>query len=183
MEEQGFPTFGAFPSNPSPQKTSRPSVKLIIRNHSVPDLWICIPLKKETIFSAPLYPSCGVSSVLFHNTSYTLQCTSAHSTHHINTPLYPLLRAGIQLKTRCGDGEKAATGLLRLSPSLHTGLKLMNLIPGETQEVERSIKHSTFSARSGKNAAPNDCVAVGCRQDVECGFCFSCCWKLCQAQV
>lgn len=95
-------------------KTSRPSVKLIIRNHSVPDLWICIPLKKETIFSSPLYLSCGVSSVLFHNTSYTLQCTSAHSTHHINTPLYPLLRAGIQLQTRCGDGEKAATGLLRL---------------------------------------------------------------------
>lgn len=159
-------------------------MKLIIRNHSVPDLWICIPLKRETIFSAPLYPSCGVSSVLFHNTSYTLQCTSAHSTHHINTPLYPLLRAGIQLQTRCGDGEKAATGLLRLSWSLHTGLKLMNLIPRETQEVERSIKHSTFSARSGKCAAHNDwSVAVGCRQDVECGFCFSCCWKLCQAQV
>ncbi len=66
--------------------------------------------EKKTIFSAPLYPSCGVSSVLFHNTSYTLQCASAHSTHHIKTPLYPLLEAGIQLRTQCGDGEKAATG-------------------------------------------------------------------------
>lgn len=140
--------------------------------------------EKKTIFSAPLYPSCGVSSVLFHNTSYTLQCASAHSTHHIKTPLYPLLEAGIQLRTQCGDGKKAATGWLRLSPSLHTGLKLMNLIPGETQRWKEALNTQLFQQDREKYAALNDWSAAGgCRQDVECGFCFSCCWKLCQAQV
>ncbi len=134
--------------------------------------------EKKNIFSAPLYPSCGVSSVLFHNTSYTLQCASAHSTHHIKTPLYPLLEAGIQLQTQCGDGW------LRLSPSRHTGLKLMNLIPGETQKWKEALNTPLFQQDWEKYAALNDWSAAGgCRQDVECGLCFCCCWKLCQAQV
>ncbi len=116
--------------------------------------------------------------MLFHNTSYTLQCASAHSTHHIKTPLYPLLEAGIQLQTQCGDGW------LRLSPSLHTGLKLMNLIPGESQKWKEALNTPLFQQDWEKYAALNDWSAAGgCRQDVECGFCFCCCWKLCQAQV
>ncbi len=60
----------------------------------------------------------------------------------------------------------------------------MNLIPGETQKWKEALNTPLFQQDWEKYAALNDWSAAGgCRQDVECGFCFCCCWKLCQAQV
>lgn len=74
----------AFPSKKKhDKKTSRPPVKLIIRNHSVPDLWICTPLKKRRPYSLLLCIRHAVSvlcSSITHLTHSSVLQLTAHTT-------------------------------------------------------------------------------------------------------